>query len=379
MLDYETLRLIWWGLIGLLFIGFAITDGFDMGVGILLRLLGKNDTERRVMINVIAPHWDGNQVWLITAAGALFAAWPMVYAASFSGFYFAMILVLAALFFRPVGFDYRSKLENQRWRNMWDWGIFIGSFVPTLVFGIALGNLLQGVPLSIDMYLRLTYHGGFFGLLNPFGLLAGVVSVAMIVAHGAIYLQMRTTEALQRRAQKTVLIASTLMSITFLLAGLWVLFAIDGYLITSTLDKAAPSNPLNKEVVQQAGAWLTNFTAHPALWTIPALGVVLPWFTGVFSRVDRCGWGFLTSSLTIVCVILTAGITLFPFVMPSSFDPNVSLTIWDATSSQLTLQVMTILACIFVPTILLYTSWCYYKMFGRIDARYIEANKHSVY
>ncbi|MBN3199714.1 cytochrome d ubiquinol oxidase subunit II [Pectobacterium brasiliense] len=379
MLDYETLRLIWWGLIGLLFIGFAITDGFDMGVGILLRLLGKNDTERRVMINVIAPHWDGNQVWLITAAGALFAAWPMVYAAAFSGFYFAMILVLAALFFRPVGFDYRSKLENQRWRNMWDWGIFIGSFVPTLVFGIALGNLLQGVPLSVDMYLRLTYHGGFFGLLNPFGLLAGVVSVAMIVAHGAIYLQMRTTEALQRRAQKTVLIASTLMSLTFLLAGLWVLFGIDGYLITSTLDKAAPSNPLNKEVVQQAGAWLTNFTAHPALWAIPALGVVLPWFTCLFSRVNRCGWGFLTSSLTIVCVILTAGITLFPFVMPSSFDPNVSLTIWDATSSQLTLQVMTILACIFVPTILLYTSWCYYKMFGRIDARYIEANKHSVY
>ncbi|RJL20319.1 cytochrome d ubiquinol oxidase subunit II [Pectobacterium polaris] len=379
MLDYETLRLIWWGLIGLLFIGFAITDGFDMGVGILLRLLGKNDTERRVMINVIAPHWDGNQVWLITAAGALFAAWPMVYAAAFSGFYFAMILVLAALFFRPVGFDYRSKLENQRWRNMWDWGIFIGSFVPTLVFGIALGNLLQGVPLSVDMYLRLTYHGGFFGLLNPFGLLAGVVSVAMIVAHGAIYLQMRTTEALQRRAQKTVLIASALMSITFLLAGIWVLTGIDGYLITSTLDKAAPSNPLNKEVIQQAGAWLTNFTAHPALWAIPALGVILPWFTCLFSRVDRCGWGFLTSSLTIVCVILTAGITLFPFVMPSSFDPNVSLTIWDATSSQLTLQVMTILACIFVPTILLYTSWCYYKMFGRIDARYIEANKHSVY
>ncbi|KGA23505.1 cytochrome d ubiquinol oxidase subunit II [Pectobacterium brasiliense] len=379
MLDYETLRLIWWGLIGLLFIGFAITDGFDMGVGILLRLLGKNDTERRVMINVIAPHWDGNQVWLITAAGALFAAWPMVYAAAFSGFYFAMILVLAALFFRPVGFDYRSKLENQRWRNMWDWGIFIGSFVPTLVFGIALGNLLQGVPLSVDMYLRLTYHGGFFGLLNPFGLLAGVVSVAMIVAHGAIYLQMRTTEALQRRAQKTVLLASTLMSLTFLLAGLWVLTGIDGYLITSTLDKAAPSNPLHKEVVQQAGAWLTNFTAHPALWAIPALGVALPWFTCLFSRVNRCGWGFLTSSLTIVCVILTAGITLFPFVMPSSFDPNVSLTIWDATSSQLTLQVMTILACIFVPTILLYTSWCYYKMFGRIDARYIEANKHSVY
>lgn len=350
-----------------------------MGVGILLRVLGKSDIERRVMINVIAPHWDGNQVWLITGAGALFAAWPMVYAAAFSGFYFAMILVLAALFFRPIGFDYRSKLENARWRALWDWGIFIGSFVPAFVFGIAFGNLLQGVPLSVDKYLRLTYHGGFFELLNPFGLLAGLVSVAMLITHGAIYLQMRTTQTLQARAQKTVQAASALMSIAFLLAGVWVIAGTDGYVITSVLDKAAPSNPLRKEVIQQAGAWLINFNTHPVLWLIPALGVTLPWGTLLLSRANRCGWGFLTSSLTIVCVILTAGITLFPFVMPSSFAPNVSLTIWDATSSQLTLQVMTILACIFVPAILLYTSWCYYKMFGRIDARYIEENKHSAY
>ena len=379
MLDYETLRLVWWGLIGLLFIGFAITDGFDMGVGILLRILGKSDIERRVMINVIAPHWDGNQVWLITGAGALFAAWPMVYAAAFSGFYFAMILVLAALFFRPLGFDYRSKLENSRWRALWDWGIFIGSFVPALVFGITFGNLLQGVPLNVDKYLRLTYHGGFFDLLNPFGLLAGGVSVAMLITHGAIYLQMRTTQTLQARAQKAVQVGSVLMSISFLLAGLWIIMGIDGYVITSTLDKTAPSNPLRKEVIQQAGAWLINFNAYPVLWLIPALGGILPWLTMLLSRVNRCGWGFLTSSLTIACVILTAGITLFPFVMPSRFAPNVSLTLWDATSSQLTLQVMTMLACIFVPAILLYTSWCYYKMFGRIDARYIEENKHSVY
>ncbi|MCW2480074.1 cytochrome d ubiquinol oxidase subunit II [Candidatus Symbiopectobacterium sp. NZEC135] len=379
MLDYETLRLIWWGLIGLLFIGFAITDGFDMGVGILLRILGKNDIERRIMINVIAPHWDGNQVWLITGAGALFAAWPMVYAAAFSGFYFAMILVLAALFLRPLGFDYRSKLENARWRGLWDWGIFIGSAVPALVFGIAFGNLLQGVPLNVDKYLRLTYHGGFFDLLNPFGVLAGLVSVAMLITHGAIYLQLRTTQTLQARAQKTTQVASVLTSIAFLLAGVWVIMGIDGYVITSTLDKAAPSDPLRKEVVQQAGAWLINFKTYPVLWAIPALGVILPWLTMLLSRVNRCGWGFLTSSLTIASVILTAGITLFPFVMPSSIAPNVSLTIWDATSSQLTLQVMTILAYIFVPAILLYTSWCYYKMFGRIDARYIEENKHSAY
>ncbi len=146
MIDYEVLRFIWWLLVGVLLIGFAVTDGFDMGVGMLTRILGRTDTERRVMINSIAPHWDGNQVWLITAGGALFAAWPMVYAAAFSGFYVAMILVLASLFFRPVGFDYRSKIEDNRWRNMWDWGIFIGSFVPPLVIGVAFGNLLQGVP-----------------------------------------------------------------------------------------------------------------------------------------------------------------------------------------------------------------------------------------
>ncbi|MGY4657400.1 cytochrome d oxidase subunit CydB [Ewingella americana] len=162
MFDYEVLRFIWWALIGVLFIGFAVTDGFDMGVGILLRIIGKTDTDRRVMINSIAPHWDGNQVWLITAGGALFAAWPMVYAAAFSGFYGAMILVLCALFFRPLGFDYRSKLENARWRGMWDWGIFIGSFVPALVFGVAFGNLLLGVPFHIDNDLRLFYTGSLF-------------------------------------------------------------------------------------------------------------------------------------------------------------------------------------------------------------------------
>jgi cytochrome d ubiquinol oxidase subunit II len=184
MIDYEVLRFIWWLLIGVLLIGFAVTDGFDMGVGMLTRFLGRNDTERRIMINSIAPHWDGNQVWLITAGGALFAAWPTVYAAAFSGFYVAMILVLASLFFRPVGFDYRSKIEDTRWRNMWDWGIFIGSFVPPLVIGVAFGNLLQGVPFHMDEYMRLYYTGNFFQLLNPFGLLAGIVSVAMILTQG---------------------------------------------------------------------------------------------------------------------------------------------------------------------------------------------------
>lgn len=183
MIDYEVLRFIWWLLIGVLLIGFAVTDGFDMGVGMLTRFLGRNDTERRIMINSIAPHWDGNGVADHRRRRAV-RCWPMVYAAAFSGFYVAMILVLASLFFRPVGFDYRSKIEDTRWRNMWDWGIFIGSFVPPLVIGVAFGNLLQGVPFHVDEYMRLFYTGNFFQLLNPFGLLAGVVSVAMIITGG---------------------------------------------------------------------------------------------------------------------------------------------------------------------------------------------------
>ncbi|UPY93935.1 cytochrome d ubiquinol oxidase subunit II [Pectobacterium sp. 21LCBS03] len=379
MFEYEVLRFIWWLLIGILLIGFAITDGFDMGVGILVRLMGRGDTERRVMINSIAPHWDGNQVWLITAGGALFAAWPMVYAAAFSGFYIAMILVLASLFFRPVGFDYRSKIEDPRWRGMWDWGIFIGSFVPPVVIGVAFGNLLQGVPFHVDEYLRLYYTGNFFQLLNPFGLLAGVVSLTMILTQGATYLMMRTTGDLHVRSKSAAQISALVMMVTFALAGVWVVYGIDGYVVTSAINTAAESNPLRKEVVQQAGAWLINFNNHPVLWAIPVLGVVLPVLTTLMVRAEKGAWAFLFSSLTIACVILTAGIAMFPFIMPSVTVPNVSLTVWDATSSLLTLKVMTVVAIIFVPIVLSYTAWCYYKMFGRITKEQIEQNTHSMY
>lgn len=379
MIDYEVLRFIWWLLVGILLIGFAVTDGFDMGVGMLSRIIGKSDVERRIMVNSIAPHWDGNQVWLITAGGALFAAWPMVYAAAFSGFYVAMILVLASLFFRPVGFDYRSKIEDMRWRNMWDWGIFIGSFVPPLVIGVAFGNLLQGVPFHVDEYLRLYYTGNFFQLLNPFGLLAGVVSVSMILAQGATYLQMRTVGELHLRAKAAAQISALVMMVCFALAGVWVIYGIDGYVVTSELNHHAASNPLTKEVARQAGAWMVNFNNMPILWLIPALGVVLPLLTVMMSRLEKGAMAFVFSSLTLACVILTAGVAMFPFVMPSSTMLNASLTMWDATSSQLTLNVMTFVAAVFVPIVLIYTIWCYWKMFGRITKEHIESNTHSLY
>lgn len=379
MLDYEVLRVIWWALVGVLLIGFAVTDGFDMGVGALLPILGKNDNERRVMINTIAPHWDGNQVWLITAGGAIFAAWPLVYATAFSGFYVAMVLTLMALFFRPVGFDYRSKLENPRWRNTWDWCLFIGGFVPPVVFGVAFGNLLQGVPFSMDNFMRSTYEGNFFGLLNPFGLLAGLVSLFMILTQGAVWLMMKTEGQLHRRASLTASLCAVITALLFTLAGIWVAKGIDGYSLVKFAGIAGVSNPLNKEVAIEAGAWLRNYSVYPWMMAAPVLGIVMALLTAVLAKLEKGGLAFLTSSLAITGIILTAGFSMFPFIMPSSLQPAHSLTIWDATSSHRTLSVMFYAAVIFVPIVLSYTIWTYYKMFGRVSGEYIEANKHSVY
>ncbi|GHA48949.1 cytochrome d ubiquinol oxidase subunit II [Photobacterium aphoticum] len=378
MFEYEVLRFIWWVLIGVLCIGFAVTDGFDMGVGVLSKIIGKTDNERRVMINAIAPHWDGNQVWLITAGGALFAAWPLVYATAFSGFYLAMIVTLAALWLRPIGFDYRSKIENPQWRETWDKAIFVGSFVPPVIFGVAFGNLLQGVPFELNEFLVPTYKGSFFGLLNPFALLCGIVSILMITTQGAAYLQMKTSDVLRERSRRVAVITSIATAVCFVIAGIWAQ-SIEGYVITSEIIKDAPSNPLTKEVVRQTGALFANFDAYPLLWIAPALAVFMPVLTVLASRADRGALAFITSSFTMAGVILTAGFALFPFIMPSSLIPNHSLTMWDSTSSELTLNIMTGVAAVMVPIILAYTSWCYYKMFGRLDTAYIEENKNSLY
>ncbi|MGF1756812.1 cytochrome d ubiquinol oxidase subunit II [Photobacterium sagamiensis] len=378
MFEYEVLRFIWWVLIGVLCIGFAVTDGFDMGVGILTNVIGKTDTERRVMINSIAPHWDGNQVWLITAGGALFAAWPLVYATAFSGFYFAMVLTLAALWLRPLGFDYRSKIESPKWRNAWDKAIFVGSFVPPVIFGVAFGNLLQGVPFELSDLLIPTYKGTFFGLLNPFALLCGIVSLMMIVTQGATYLQMKTTDDLHTRARNVAPITALITAVFFVIAGVWAQ-SIEGFVITSEIITNGPSNPLAKEVMRESGALFANFDAYPLLWAAPLVAVVMPLLTVIASRANRAGFAFLTSSLTMAGIILTFGFALFPFIMPSSLVPSHSLTMWDSTSSELTLNIMTGVAFVMVPIILGYTTWCYYKMFGRLDNKFIEDNKTSLY
>jgi cytochrome d ubiquinol oxidase subunit II len=377
--DYETLKIIWWLFVGALLIGFAITDGFDLGVGALLPFLGKNDTERRVIINSVGPTWDGNQVWFITAGGAVFAAWPLVYAAAFSGLYIALLLVLFALFFRPVGFDYRSKLEDPRWRTAWDWGLFAGGFVPALVFGVAFGNLLQGLPFQYDDTLRPTYTGSFFGLLNPFALLAGVVSLSMLVMHGAIYLQLRTEGAIFQRAKAAARIFGILMMVAFAAAGVWLSMGIDGFRVVDMPSPNAVPNVLAKLVELAPGAWLNNYSHYPWMMLAPALGFAGAIMALLLSAKDRPGTAFVFSGISLAGVILTAGFSLFPFIMPSSLDPRSSLTVWDATSSHLTLTLMFWAVVIFLPIVIAYTSWVYSVMRGKVTEARVQEETHSMY
>ena len=378
MIDYEFLRVIWWVLVGVLLIGFAVTDGFDLGVGALLTLVGKTDEDRRVMINTIGPHWDGNQVWFITAGGAIFAAWPLIYATAFSGFYLALALTLIALWMRPLGFDYRGKLQSKQWREAWDWALFAGGIVPSLIFGVAFGNLFLGVPFELDDTIKSTYTGSFFGLLTPFALLSGLVSVAMLLNHGASWLQLKTDGHLQQRTRAVSVLLSLATAGLFVLAGIYLAFGVDGFVITSVIDTQATSNPLNKTVEIVQGAWLSNYATYPWMIIAPVLGVGSALSCAYMSYIGRSGLAFVTSALAITGIILTAGFSMFPFLMPSSIMPNASLTVWDATSSLLTLKTMFIVACIFVPIVLAYTIYGFWVMRGRIKQS--DLNKsHAIY
>jgi cytochrome bd ubiquinol oxidase subunit II len=378
LFDYETLKIIWWLLVGALLIGFAIMDGHDMGVCSLLPFVGKDDEERRVIINTIGPHWEGNQVWFITAGGAIFAAWPMVYATAFSGFYWALMAVLWALFFRPVGFKYRSMIHNPTWRKAWDWALFVGSFIPAVVFGVAFGNLFLGVPFSFNNHLVSTYTGSFWALLNPFALLCGLISASMLIMQGGAYLAHRTLDEVQNRTLNYAAISSLVMAVLFVLAGVWIQ-SIDGYYITSHIDPQALPNVLNKEVTRQAGAWMANYHQYPLAWAFPALGVIMPLFTAILLKARKTLTAFIASSIAVLSVIMTAGVALFPFVMPSSSDPRSSLTVWDSVSSHLTLMIMLVVVVVLLPMIVGYTSWAYSVMRGKVTKAYVREQEHSLY
>jgi len=380
IVDYEILRLIWWLFLGVLLIGFAIMDGFDLGVATQLPLVARTDAERRVAINTIGPVWDGNQVWFILGGGAIFAAWPTIYAAAFSGFYIALFLVLAALIIRPVGFEFRNKIADTRWRSFWDWALAIGGLVPSLVFGVAFGNLLQGVPFTIDADMRIFYDGsGLFELLNPFGLLAGLVSLCMLVSHGSVYLAVKADGPVRDRAFRVQSVAAPLAVVSFILAGLWLSMGIPGFEIVGAAVTDGPSNPLLKQVVVKDGAWMANFSTHPWMWTAPALGVAGPALALLLVRLGRPGLGFVASGTGILGIISTPGLAMFPFLMPSSIMPAASLTVWDSSSSERTLFVMLVCTLIFLPIVLSYTAFVFRVLRGRVTTAQIESNPSGHY
>ncbi len=378
MLEYGLLKLIWWGLIGLLLIGFAIMDGHDMGVGALLPWLGRDDDERRIIINTVGPHWDGNQVWFITAGGALFAAWPLVYATAFSGMYWALLAVLWALFFRPVGFDYRSKIQDRRWRSTWDWGLFVGGAVPPIIFGVAFGNLFLGLPFHFDHDLRSYDSGSLWDLLTPFALLCGGVSLSMLVMHGGTYLALRTGDPIAARARRAAQVAAVLTLLLFIVGGFW-LQHVPGMRLISPVQPDALPDPLAKSVQVVTGAWLDVYQRWPWARALPLLSLAAMLADIALLAWRREGWAFIASALAIAGIIVTAGLSLFPFVMPSSIDANASLTVWDAVSSRWTLQIMLIATVIFVPLIIVYTSWCYRMMSGRVTLDFIRRHDKSAY
>jgi len=374
-LDYATLRIIWWALMGVLLIGFTLTDGFDLGVAALLPFVARDDRERRMVINTIGATWEGNQVWFILGGGAIFAAWPFVYAVSFSGFYLAMFAVLAALILRPVGFKYRSKRPDRRWRSAWDWALFIGGFVPALVFGVAVGNVLQGVPFRFDSDLRVAYEGSFLGLFTPFTLVCGLLSVAMVVTHGAAWLTIKAEHGAVRDRARVIGSIAALASLALFAVGyLFVAFAGLGFRLDGAVNMAGPSNPLRAVAVAAPGAWLANYQAHRWMVLAPVLGFVGAALAFVGIRRGREWPAFAGSSLSALGIISTVGLSMFPFILPSSLDPRSSLTVWNASSSHLTLFVMLLMTVVFLPLILAYTAFVYKVLWGRSSVAALSSN-----
>lgn len=376
MLEYETLRLTWWLLLGVLLCGFAVMDGFDLGVAALLRALAHDDDERRALLETIEPTWEGNQVWLILGAGAVFAAWPLLYAAAFSGFYFAMLLVLLAFIVRPVGFNFRNKMPSARWRDTWDWLLVVAGIVPALIFGVALGNLFLGVPFRYDDSLRMTWTGGLLGLLRPFALLAGLVSVAMLLMHGAAWAAAKADESIAHRAVRLLAVFATVFVLLYAAAGLWLALGVPGYAIAGPAAAGAPSNPLAKTVVASAN-W---FHGPLAPWACGAAALAVAGALAAPALAFRRAYAgaFVASAIAVAGTIFSVGLALFPFLLPSSLDARSSLTVWDASSSRTTLWLMLLATALFLPLILAYTAWVYRVLRGRVTLEHVRRS-HGMY
>jgi cytochrome d ubiquinol oxidase subunit II len=372
LFDYGTLRIIWWALLGVLLIGFAIMDGFDLGVAMLYPFVPRSETQRRVLLNTIGPVWEGNQVWFILGGGAIFAAWPLLYAASFSGFYLAMMLVLLGLILRPVALTFRGKIDSSAWRRGWDIVFFVSGLVPSLVFGVAFGNLLLGTPFHFDNGLQLEYEGDLLGLLNPFALLCGAVSIAMLTMQGASFLASKSEGEVARRAAWFGAVAALILALLLSIAGAWVALRMDGFVLRGDIDPAGPSNPLWKSVTKEAGGWLNTFRHAPLSLAAPICAYLGTLGAAIALATGAARLALISSSVAVAGVIATAGFSLFPFLLPSSSHPDHSLTVWDASSSPMTLSLMLVVTLFFLPIVLVYTSWVFHVLRGPVTEAGIE-------
>jgi cytochrome bd ubiquinol oxidase subunit II len=343
-MSWETLQTIWFVLIAVLWIGYFILEGFDFGVGILLRVVAKDEAERRTVVTTLGPVWDGNEVWLLVAGGATFAAFPEWYATLFSGFYLALLLILVALIVRGVAFEYRSKRSSIAWRNRWDWAISVASFLPALLWGVAFANIAKGTPLVLDANGNSQFDGNLFTLLNPYGLLGGLVTLALFTTHGAVFLALKTDGEIRVRANKIAGQVGLVAAVLAVVFGLWTQLSYS----------------------QNAVSW------------VPLLIAVGSWL-GVLAanRLGREGWAFVCSSITQAGVVIFLFAALYPYVMPSSIDPAASLTIHNASSTEYTLKVMTIVAVIMTPVVLAYQAWTYWVFRKRLSPSQIPDPQHG--
>ena len=330
---------VWFILIAVLWSGYFVLEGFDFGVGILLRTIGKTEAERRAIITTLGPLWDGNEVWVLVAGGATFAAFPEWYATLFSGFYLPLLIILVALIIRGVAFEYRSKHADATWRNRWDWAIMVGSFLPALLWGVAFANIVRGVPL-IERNGHIEYAGAFFNLLNPYALLGGLVTLSLFITHGAIFLSLKTDGEIRNRAHSIATksgVTAAVLAVTFLL-------------------------------------W-TQIAYSTKTWTwIPILLAALMWLCGIYANVlRREGWAFLASATTLVLAVTGLFGALFPNVMPNIDRNAVGLTVQNASSTHYTLKVMTIVAVVFTPIVLVYQAWTYWIFRKRMTAQQIPS------
>lgn len=378
MTAYIVLKLIWTGLLGLLLTGLGLMVGMDMGVGTLLRFVGRNDDERRTMLNIIGPHWDGNQVWFVLGGGAIFAAFPTLYGTSFSIFYVVMIVLLFSMILRPVAFEYRSKVANTTWRASWDVAFLISGFVPMFLFGTTIGNVLQGVGYHFIWTGQYIQDESFWSyILNPFAILCGLMSVSLSVQQGGAMLMLRAEDTLYDRSKAYASLGGLVAAILFVIGGIWVHF-LKGFMLTAPVDPNMPANPLHgQSAIMKEGAWLHNFQDHPLLWLIPALGVVCMVGSSFLLRRNHVGLAWWLGAGSWLGTIGTVGTAMFPFLMPSSTNPSQSLSAWNATGSEYGLTAILVVSCIFMPIIIGYTSWCYHVMRGRVSVHDVISNHDS--